>query len=319
MSGENNPAVKHGGQPQRLVFGSRTSKLALWQTAHVSQALQQQNSGLICVTREMQTKGDLQIDQPLPEIGGKGLFTAELDRALLAGEIDVAVHSLKDLPTQPTQGLVIIPVLARELPNDVLVTRDRVTLDELAAGARIGTSSYRRQAQLLALRSDLSIESIRGNVPTRISKVNEGLFDAVVLAAAGVNRLGCQSDVAETFSIEAILPAPGQGAIAATCRADDVAVVSLLETISDQETRTCVEIERELLALLGGGCSAPIGAYAQPPKDRDGVWSLMARVSGLDGQKSVTGQKSGGQAVNLAKQVAAELLEGGASDLLNSF
>ena len=318
MSGESNSSAGPLEPPEELIFGSRTSKLALWQTTQVSQALQQQNSDLICQILEMQTKGDLQIDQPLPEIGGKGLFTEELDRALLAGDIDIAIHSLKDLPTQPTPGLVIIPVLKRELPNDVLVTRDRATLAALPSGARIGTSSYRRQAQLLALRSDLVVTSIRGNVPTRISKVNEGLFDAVVLAAAGVNRLGCQKDIAETFSLEAILPAPGQGAIAATCRADNLAVIALLESISDHETVTCVGIERELLALLGGGCSAPIGAYAMQHRKDNGDWSLMARVSGLDGKKVLTCQKAGPRADNLAKQVAEALFDGGAADLLSS-
>lgn len=319
MSGEGNSTVDQGGRPRSLIFGSRTSKLALWQTSQVSRVLQQQNPGLNCTTLEMQTKGDLQIDQPLPEIGGKGLFTEELDRALLAGEIEVAVHSLKDLPTQPTEGLVIIPVLGREQPHDVLVSRDSKSLLDLATGARIGTSSYRRQAQLLALRSDVLVESIRGNVPTRISKVNEGLFDAVILASAGVNRLGFQSDVAETFSLEAMLPAPGQGAIAATCRADNSELVCLLESISDPETATCVGIERELLALLGGGCSAPIGAYAEKSNHGNGDWCLTARVSGIDGQKSVTCQKSSPRAAGLAQQVAAELYKGGATELLSNY
>ena len=305
-------------EPYRVVFGSRKSQLAQWQTQAVGQALKQTFAELDFSVVTMSTQGDRQIDQPLPEIGGKGLFTAELDRALLAKEIDVAVHSLKDLPTEPTPGLAIIPVLRREDPRDVLVSRDHITLADLPAAATVGTSSYRRQAQLLACRPDLKVLPVRGNVPTRISKVKESLFDAVVLAAAGVNRLEKQASITESFSFEMMLPAPGQAAVAATCRVDDLKLRSLLTALADRETVICVNAERQLLHLLGGGCSAPVGSLAQCSLGEKLELTLTGKVVSLDGRHEVTCQRSGEDPHAVAADVAQGLLDDGADRILQS-
>ncbi len=302
----------------RVVFGSRKSKLAQWQTQAVGHALTQKFAELDFSVVTMSTQGDQQIDQPLPEIGGKGLFTAELDRALLAKEIDVAVHSLKDLPTEPTPGLAIFPVLKREDPRDVLISRDHLSVSDLPSGAKVGTSSYRRQAQLLAQRPDLVVLPVRGNVPTRISKVKEGLFDAVILAAAGVNRLGQQAAISEFFAVEMMLPAPGQAAVAATCRADDLKLCSLLTSLADRETVICVTAERELLKLLGGGCSAPVGSLAQSAAGDSENLKLVGKVVSLDGCHEVTCQRNGTDPHCLAADVAKGLLADGGGTILQS-
>ena len=304
--------------PYRVVFGSRKSQLAQWQTQAVGQALKRTFAELDFSVISMSTQGDRQIDQPLPEIGGKGLFTAELDRALLAKEIDVAVHSLKDLPTDPTPGLVIIPVLRREDPRDVLISRDHITFADLPQAATVGTSSYRRQAQLLACRPDIKVLPIRGNVPTRISKVKESLFDAVILAAAGINRLGKQASITEAFAVETMLPAPGQAAVAATCRVDDLNLRSRLTTLADRETVICVNAERKLLHLLGGGCSAPVGSLAQCAGGEKVELTLTGKVVSLDGRHEVTCQRSGEDPHAVAAEVARGLLDDGADRILQS-
>ncbi len=210
MTTSSSSSARETSGRKKLVFGSRRSALAQWQTWEVGKRLVALNADLQFVVHNISTRGDQQIDQPLPEIGGKGLFTAELDRALLQNEIDVAVHSLKDLPTQVTEGLIIVPVLERDDPRDVLISRGGQTLAELPQGATVGTSSYRRQSQLLALRPDFNVRPIRGNVPTRIAKLKSEPYDAVVLAAAGVGRLDCQAMITERLSLKNMLPAPGR-------------------------------------------------------------------------------------------------------------
>lgn len=305
-------------QRQRLVFGSRKSKLALWQTHHVAQRLVAIQPNLEIEIKEFSTAGDRQADVPLPSIGGKGLFTTELDDAINRREIDVAIHSLKDLPTQPNRHLQVMPVLAREDPRDVLVSSNGRTLAELPPGSVIGTSSYRRQSQLLALRPDLKIRSIRGNVPTRIAKVSTNDYDAVILAAAGVIRIGMRDAISQWFPLADMLPAPGQAAIAATFHDDDLELLRLLRLLADPATTRFVTLEREFLTAMGGGCSAPIAAHACF-RDSDSEEIVMTgRVGSMDGTQVVTRQRSGENDDSLALQLAKTILDAGGREILQS-
>lgn len=283
-----------------VVIGSRRSKLALWQTNFIASKLQVTVPGFEFQIVEMDTAGDKNIAQPLPEIGGKGLFTAELDQAIRDARIDFAVHSLKDLPTTPESGIEIIPLSEREDPRDVLVARDGLSFNDLPEGSVIGTSSPRRASQVLSLRNDLEIQSIRGNVPTRIGKVESGEFDAVILAAAGVKRVGLDHKITHWFSPDEILPAPGQGCIAATIRVGDARTRELLETIADENVAVCVEAERLLLAEMGGGCSAPIGALATI---ESGITSVVARVVSSH-QRVITESRSDNDSKKAARDLA---------------
>src|SRR5512143_2027256 len=254
--------------PTTLTIGTRGSALARWQADWVQSRLKAAWPELRCDIKLFQTSGDKILDKPLPEIGGKGLFTEELENALRSGEIDIAVHSLKDLPIDHAAGLTIGAIGEREDPRDVLISRQYHTLVNLPQGARIGTSSLRRSAQLLAARPDLTILALRGNVDTRIRKAQQGAngasdYDAIVLAAAGVLRLGFGLHISEYLSFEVMLPAPGQGAVAVQCRADDQRTIDLLHPIDHAPTRSAVTAERAFLNGLGGGCSAPVAAYAQ--------------------------------------------------------
>ncbi|MEO7145097.1 MAG: hydroxymethylbilane synthase, partial [Bryobacteraceae bacterium] len=239
-------------------IGSRGSQLALWQAHWIEARLGA--LGETCQIEVIKTTGDKITDAPLSKIGGKGLFTKEIEDALLAGEIDVAVHSLKDLPVETPRGLTLAAIPEREDVRDALVGK---RLDELAKGAVVGTSSLRRAAQLLALRPDLKIETLRGNVDTRLRKLDEGKYDAIVLAAAGLGRLGWENRIAELIPAELILPAPGQGALAVETRDDRGRVTKLCRQLDDASARAAVTAERAALAALGGGCQVPIGAYAE--------------------------------------------------------
>lgn len=308
----------NGHRNRHIVFGSRKSKLALWQTNHVAQQLVAAHPGVEFSIKEITTIGDRQIDQPLPEIGGKGLFTAELDRSLEMGQIDIAIHSLKDLPTQATPGVAVIPVLPREDPRDVLVSISGCSLRQLPSGSVVGTSSYRRQSQLLAIRPDLEVRPIRGNVPTRISKAVSGEYSAVVLAAAGVIRVGQRDAISEWLSVDEILPAPGQAAIAANCRSDDLETIRLIRTLSDQVTVNSVTAEREFLAAMGGGCSAPIAAYARITDAGSGQMTLTGRVGAIDGSRMVTRDAVGTIHSQLATRLATTILNEGGKEILKS-
>jgi hydroxymethylbilane synthase len=264
-----------------LVLGTRTSNLARWQTERVVALLQAAWPQLKCETRPFQTQGDKILDKPLPQIGGKGLFTAELERALIDGQIDLAVHALKDLPTDDTPGLTVGAIADRADPRDGLVARNGWTLTTLPQGALVGTSSVRRQAQLLARRPDLRVVSIRGNVETRLRKVLEDhLYDATVLAAAGLERLGLSGHVTEWLDADTMLPAPGQGALAVQCRAHDQATLTLLAAIDDRAVRTAVTAERTFLNVLESGCSAPVGALARVEGQTVHLEALVAAPSG---------------------------------------
>src|SRR5215211_5526977 len=234
-----------------LNFATRSSALARWQTAHVIRLLQNTWPTLECSEHIITTTGDRVLDRPLPEIGGKGLFTAELEEALLSGEVDAAVHSLKDLPVEEPPGIVIGAIPEREAAYDVLVSAEAWTLPNLPEGARVGTCSLRRTAQLLARRPDLTILPLRGNVDTRLRKVLNGEYDAIVLAAAGLTRLGLEAHITETLPLDMMLPAPGQGALAVQCRADDEETLRLLTAIHDPLTYAAVSAERAFLSGLG--------------------------------------------------------------------
>lgn len=306
---------------QSLKIGTRTSKLALWQTHHIIERLQAAWPGLECRIEPFVTQGDKTLDTPLPQIGGKGLFTAELETALLDGRIDIAVHSLKDLPVEDATGLALGAVTSRAPVGDGLVAREGWTLETLPPGAVVGTSSNRRRAQLLAARPDLDIRSIRGNVQTRAGKVAAGEYHATVLAEAGLRRLGLEHLVTQWLPLDVMLPAPGQGALAVQCRAADKTTLILLAAIEDEGVRTAVTAERTFLQAMGGGCSAPIAAHGQifqrkDAKDAEGSIYLKALVASTDGKQIVKVVGKGNDPVALGKQLAAQAIAQGADAIL---
>jgi hydroxymethylbilane synthase len=259
------------------------------------------------------TTGDRVQDRRLDSVGGKGAFLKEIEEAMLAGEIDLAVHSLKDVPTALPEGLRLCAFLERADPRDAFVSADGRKLGELPAGSRIGTTSLRRQAQLRALRPDLVIADLRGNVDTRLRRLREGAFDAILLAMAGVTRLGRASEVTEALPPEVMLPAPGQGAIALECRASDAAVVEIAAALNHAPTERCVTAERAFLARLGGGCNVPLGAFAQV--EGEGL-HLRALVASTDGSAVLAGERRGTMPEDLGRDLADELLAKGAAELM---
>lgn len=298
-----------------LRLGTRRSTLATTQSQWVAERLRARGHTVELV--EIVTEGDVS-SAPLATLGGTGVFAAAIRQALLGGEVDLAVHSLKDLPTAPEPGLVVAAVPAREDPRDALVARDGLTLGELPAGSIVGTGSPRRVAQLAALGLGLEFKDIRGNVDTRIGYTRSGAVDAVVLARAGLSRLGRLDDITETLDPLQMLPAPGQGALAVECRADDAEVVALVAAIDDPDARACVTAERAVLAALEAGCSAPVGALAEVVEGEHGLeLSLRAFVGSVDGaidlRRSVVGPVS--EAGRLGADLAAMLLEDGADVL----
>jgi hydroxymethylbilane synthase len=301
-----------------IKIGTRTSELALRQARMVQDALAEKGLESTLVT--FKTVGDKRLDESLSAIGAKGLFTKELETALMKHKIDLAVHSLKDLPTESPDGLIVAAVLKREDPRDVLVVNSRIlaeTLDDLPPGSRIGTSSLRRRAQLLARRPDLEVAELRGNVPTRLKKIDEGRVHAAILAAAGLHRLGAQQHITSYLDAPAWLPAAGQGAIAVQTRADDVRMRELALSLNDLPTMRAVHAERAFLAALEGGCQVPIGALAI---EGDGAPMLHGFIADVQGARVVRGsilldiddpELSG---IRLANQLrgegASEILEG---------
>jgi len=297
-----------------LTAGTRGSSLALWQTNHVISALERAWPGLSCHVKRFKTKGDKTLEVPLPQIGGKGLFTAELEHALREGDIDFAVHSLKDLPTDPSPGLTLGAVTNRTNAQDVLVAHEQWTLETLPAGATVGTSSLRRAAQLHHVRPDLNVQPIRGNVDTRVRKVQDGTYDAAVMAAAGLERLGLTDHIAEYLSLDVMLPAAGQGALAVQCRAGDMRILALLAAIDNEADRMATRAERTFLSALGGGCSTPIAAYARVGDDA--MIEMNALIVSLDGQMVIRVQGVGTDAQQLGRELAEEALGQGAQEML---
>ena len=297
----------------QLTFATRPSALARWQTARVIQLLQAAHPGLECSEYVITTTGDRVLDRPLPEIGGKGLFTSELEDAMLSGKVHAAVHSLKDLPVEDTPGIVVAAIPEREAAFDVLVSADGWTISNLPEGARVGTCSLRRTAQLLARRPDLTILPLRGNVDTRVRKVVNGEYDAIVLAQAGLTRLGLEAHISEVFPLEVMLPAPGQGALAVQCRADDTETLQLLAAIHDLLTAAAVDAERAFLSSLGAGCSLPVAAFAQ---QNDGQIILTGAVISMDGTQAIRLSAVDSEPQKLGERLADLVLERGAADLL---
>jgi len=304
----------------RLIFATRPSALARWQTHWVISALQAAHPGLICEEKVITTQGDTILDKPLPEIGGKGLFTQELESELLSGAVHCAVHSLKDLPVENPAGLTIGCIPARAEVRDALICgaytggSDSSSIAQLRAGAVVGTSSLRRAAQILAARPDVTIQSLRGNVDTRLRKALEGQYDAIVLAGAGLTRLGLEKYVTEWLSLDVMLPAPGQGALAVQCRADDAETLAVLASLEHSATRQAITAERQFLLGLGGGCSVPVAAYASVAAERI---ELRGLVASPDGRQLIKLSASGTDANELGERLAKQALAQGAASILN--
>ncbi|MXZ02004.1 hydroxymethylbilane synthase [Candidatus Poribacteria bacterium] len=340
-----------------IIIGTRGSQLALWQAQFVKEQLENTYTGLDVQFKIIRTTGDAFPERSITGLG-KGVFTKEIDIALLEGEIDLAVHSLKDLPTELPDGLCIAAIPIREDPRDVLITATGLRLEDLLNGAKVGTASPRRKAQLLGMRPDLQVVDIRGNVDTRLRKLQDSDLDAIILAAAGINRLRKTEIITQFFEVERMVPAPGQGALAIVSRQPKVSeshlsVARLLEPLNDQQTAAAVTAERNLLAALGGGCQVPIGAYARYV---DGGLRLISTVchpngalrifesadSRQQGEETPFQKHSGSsdsssadsrlltvsdsqfdtslqQAVHLAETVAKKLRNNGATELLRSY
>lgn len=296
------------------MIATRPSPLARWQAHAVEEALARRWPQLSFQTVVIKTAGDRTLDQPLPAIGGKGAFTSELAESLRNRKVDLAVHSLKDLPIENSPDLVLGAILMREDARDVLISSSGAGLADLPARVSVGTSSPRRRSQILALRPDLLVRSIRGNVETRIRKVREGQYEAAVLAAAGVLRLGLAEHIAEWFPLDEMLPAPGQGALAIQCRAGDKQVLDLLRPLISKPIQAAVTAERAFLSQLGGGCLLPVGAYAETQK---GDIKLLGMVASVDGRTVVRVAGRGLKPRELGEKLGTEALARGAREILN--
>ncbi|MDA8235235.1 MAG: hydroxymethylbilane synthase [Clostridia bacterium] len=300
---------------REIIIGTRDSALALWQTHWVVENLQRLNPQYSFKVIEMKTQGDKILDVALAKIGDKGLFTKELEVAMLNKETDLAVHSMKDLPTKLPDGLIIGAICEREEPGDVLISRDGKKLDELPQGARVGTSSLRRRAQLKKYRPDIQIEDLRGNLNTRMNKLETQNLDAIILAAAGVVRLGWADRITQRIPYEVSLPAVGQGSVGIEIRANDPEVAALVKTLEHRESAVAILAERAMLRKLEGGCQIPIGALGQVSGDE---LTLEGVVAGLDGKdlirSSVIGPVDNPEKIGI--ELADKLLAMGADEIL---
>ncbi len=300
----------------RLRIATRKSPLALWQANHVREALLARHPELDVELLTMTTQGDKILDTPLAKVGGKGLFVKELETGMLEGRADLAVHSMKDVPVEFPEGLCLAAVLPREDPRDVLISNTSSSIDQLPQGARVGTSSLRRQSQLRARRPDLRILDLRGNVNTRLSRLDNGEYDAIMLAAAGVKRMGWDARITEFLPPEQFLPAIGQGAIGIEIRTDDARLHELVVGLNDAQTATRIAAERALNKALQGGCQVPIAGYSEISH---GVILLRALVGRPDGTELVQGVISGKpeDAEELGRVLAKDLLSRGAKQILD--
>ena len=304
----------------RVVIGTRGSKLALWQAEWVKAELQRMNHGLEVELNKIKTTGDRILDVPLAKVGGKGLFVKEIEEALLRGEADLAVHSMKDVPTEFPEGLHLAVICRREDPRDAFIARCTAqaakSFRDLPHGAIVGTSSLRRACQLLSIRPDLTIKQLRGNLETRFRKLDEGQFDAIILAAAGVKRLGWQQRITEVIGTEISLPAIGQGAIGIECRTDDDFINQLIAPLNHEETAICVRAERALLKRLQGGCQVPIAAHGILKNGRLLLDGLVGSVTGDRIVKAhLEGLPKDGESIG--KNLAEMLLAQGAAEILS--
>ena len=296
-------------------IATRQSPLALWQAQYVQQRLMAAHPGLQVELVPMVTKGDVILDTPLAKVGGKGLFVKELELAMLENRADMAVHSMKDVPVDFPEGLGLVTICEREDPRDAFVSNHYSSIDALPQGAVVGTSSLRRQCQISARRPDLVIRSLRGNVGTRLSKLDAGEYDAIILAAAGLKRLGLEERIRQVLPAEFSLPAVGQGAVGIECRLDDQPLITLLQALNHSDTAVCVRAERAMNTRLEGGCQVPIGSFAVLEDDQ--LW-LRGLVGAPDGSQMVVGERRGPreQAEQMGISLAEELLDGGARDIL---
>ena len=300
-----------------LKIATRQSPLALWQAEHIRARLESLHAGLKVELVTFVTQGDKILDTPLAKIGGKGLFVKELEAALLDGRADLAVHSMKDVPMALPEGLSLAVICEREDPLDAFVSNTYESFDALPQGAKVGTSSLRRKCQILKQRPDLEIIDLRGNVGTRLSKLDSGLYDAIILASAGLKRLGLADRIRHTLAPEVSLPAVGQGALGLECRTDDQAVLDLILPLLHAETDACVRAERAFNAYLEGGCQVPIAGYATL---NDGQISIEGRVGSVDGAILLKANLKGElvEAEHLGVVLAQDLLAQGAGDLLKA-
>ncbi|EOC0478787.1 hydroxymethylbilane synthase [Cronobacter turicensis] len=298
-----------------LRIATRQSPLALWQAQYVKQRLEACHPGLTVELVPMVTRGDVILDTPLAKVGGKGLFVKELELAMLDGRADIAVHSMKDVPVEFPEGLGLVTICEREDPRDAFVSNRYKSLDEMPAGSIVGTSSLRRQCQIAARRPDLIIRSLRGNVGTRLSKLDNGDYDAIILAVAGLKRLQLDVRITSPLAPEISLPAVGQGAVGIECRLDDTRTRELLAPLNHEETAVRVRAERAMNTRLEGGCQVPIGSYAEL---KDGELWLRALVGAPDGSRIVRGERRGApqDASQLGVSLAEELLNHGAREIL---
>jgi hydroxymethylbilane synthase len=301
--------------PERIVIASRESALALWQARHIQSRLAALYRGTAVEILGMTTEGDRRLDASLAKIGGKGLFVKELEEALANGSADIAVHSVKDVPMLLPPGYVLAAICERADPRDAFVSNRYADLAALPAGARVGTSSLRRECQLRAHHPKLKIEPLRGNVPTRLAKLDDGHYEAVILAAAGLKRLGLEDRITRLLTPAESLPAPGQGALGIECLASRTDLIGLLAPLGHAVTARCVEAERAFSRALSGSCNVPLGAYAEPD---GGKLRLRGFVGAPDGSRTVAGElegpASGAEALGTA--LAAQLKVLGAADIL---
>ncbi len=298
-----------------IIVATRQSKLARWQANFVKNAIENIQPGIEVTLLGITTTGDRWLNAPLAEIGGKGLFVKELEGALLRGDAHIAVHSMKDVPALLPDGFSLPVIAFRDDPRDVLVSRNGEKLTELPPGSRIGSSSLRRQAQVLAVREDLEICPVRGNVDTRLGKLDRGEYDALLLASAGLKRLQLEARVTQYLDTNICLPAGGQGALGIECRSDDDDLIELLSVLDDAEVSACVIAERGVSAGLGADCSAPLGAHATIDA---GQITLRAVLATPDGRQLLRAEAFGTQPTTLAQEVVATLAEQGGIELLKS-
>lgn len=303
--------------PSRLIIATRESRLALWQAEHVRTLLQQWYPSCEVNLLGMTTRGDQILDRPLAKIGGKGLFVKELETALLEGVADIAVHSMKDVPMQMEAAFTLVAIGPREVPEDAFISNKYASLDELPPGAVVGTSSLRRESQLHARFPYLAVSPLRGNLDTRLRKLDEGQFDAIILAAAGLKRLGLGARIRSVLTAEDSLPAPGQGALGIEALASRPEIAAWMAPLHDAATAACVRAERAMARALGGSCEVPLGAYA---KMRDDTIWLRGFVATPDGTRMAHAELSGVMAhpEALGKNLADALRAAGAESILSS-
>ena len=301
----------------KLTIGTRQSLLALWQCIHIAALLRMEYPECEVVLKKIVTKGDRILDVPLAQIGGKGLFTKEIEEDLLDGTVDLAVHSLKDMPTVLPEGLCLTAITERANVGDAFVSNKYATFEELPLGSVVGTSSLRRKAQLLAKRPDLEIRDLRGNVDTRLRKLDEGLYDAIILAAAGLERLGHGDRISSLIPADVCLPAVGQGALAIEARTADKEVRDMLSFLNDLNTKQATDAERAFLGLLEGGCQVPIGVHADVEGENIRIEAIIAALDGSTILRDTINGKAD-DAVSLGQQLGKKMLAAGGQEILAS-